>query len=82
MDGSRKAVFRFIVVTVFNGVGGSFDSCSLPWTSSSLGGLYIFEESDREGSHLHAGWGWWAKCVAERRVAWASSPHENQHARV
>ena len=63
-------------------MGGSFDSRSLPWTSSSLAGLYLFKESDCEGSHLHVGWDWSVKCVAEGRVAWASSPHENQHAKV
>jgi len=43
VDGSHKAVSRCVVITVFNEVGGSFDSCSLPRASSLLGGLYLFE---------------------------------------
>jgi len=45
VDGSHKAVSRCVVIAVFNAVGGSFDSCSLPRASSLLGGLYLFEET-------------------------------------
>jgi len=45
VDGSRKAVSRCVVITVFNEVGGTFDSCLLPRASSLLGGLYLFEET-------------------------------------